>query len=353
MISEQSLLEGFAMSFIKNMWYVAAWSYELTGEKPIGRTIIAEPVALYRRSDGTVVAVEDRCAHRHAPLSMGRIEGDDLRCMYHGMLYGSDGLCKAIPGAGARPPTFPSIRTFPVVERSSWIWVWMGDPASANPARIPAAVGLDDPEWVMRTGALDYEADYQLINDNLCDLSHLDFVHETTLGHASGSKWSTEQPKITSIDSGLLIERWFVDRVVRPSGELVDAWSTYRYLLPGVFLMNTTFYQRGTAATSDFGVPSGTPLFQRCEQQAVTPIAENRARYLFATGTRLEGSTPETLERMFSVVNAAFAEDRAIIEAQQRIWNMTPPSRQKAFIPQDKAPSMFRRKISSLLAEEQ
>jgi vanillate O-demethylase monooxygenase subunit len=133
------------MSFVKNLWYVAAWSHELNHEKPIGRTIIREPIALYRRTDGSVVAVEDRCAHRHAPLSMGRIEGDDLRCMYHGMLYGSNGVCKAIPGTTIKPPN-TSIRTFPAAEQSSWIWVWMGDPAKADSTQIPQAVGLDNPE---------------------------------------------------------------------------------------------------------------------------------------------------------------------------------------------------------------
>jgi phenylpropionate dioxygenase-like ring-hydroxylating dioxygenase large terminal subunit len=340
------------MPFIKNMWYVASWDHELNRDKPIGRTILSEPIALYRRSDGGAVAVEDRCSHRHAPLSVGRVEGDNLRCMYHGMLYGPDGVCKAIPGTTVMPPN-TTLRTFPVVERSSWIWVWMGDPAKADPGRVPYAVGLEDPEWVMRASALDYEADYQLINDNLCDLSHLDFVHETTLGYASGSKWSSEQPKITSLDNGLLIERWFVDRVVRPGGELVDAWSSYQYLLPGIFLMNTWLYKTGSARANQFATPSSPALFKRCDQQAVTPIADNRSRYLFATGTDRASSTSETLERMFAVVNAAFAEDRAMIEAQQRIWNVTPQEKQKAFIPQDKAPSMMRRKISNLLAEEQ
>jgi phenylpropionate dioxygenase-like ring-hydroxylating dioxygenase large terminal subunit len=339
------------MSFIKNLWYVAAWSNEVTKDKPIGRVIIGEPVALYRRADGTMVAVEDRCAHRHAPLSKGRIEGDDLRCMYHGMLYGADGVCKLIPGTKSTPPN-TTLRTFPVIEKSSWVWVWMGDRSKADEARIPDAVGLDNPEWVMRAGALDYEANYQLINDNLCDLSHLDFVHETTLGYASGSSWSPEQPKVTSLDNGLLIERWFVDRIARASNDLVDAWSTYLYLLPGVFLMKTSHYSRGTASAGGFAPPSVAPLFRRYDQQAVTPISDSRTRYFFATGTTRDGAKPESLERMFEIVNISFAEDREMIEAQQRIWSLTAPDKPKAFIPQDKAPSMMRRKISNLLADE-
>ena len=105
--------------------------------------------------------------------------------MYHGLRFGADGVCVEVPGTTTIPPRLAA-RAFPVVERSSWIWVWPGDPAKADPALVPEAFGLDNPEWVMRSGGIDYDADYQLVNDNLCDLSHLDFVHETTLGWAIG-----------------------------------------------------------------------------------------------------------------------------------------------------------------------
>jgi vanillate O-demethylase monooxygenase subunit len=116
--------------FIRNLWYVAAWSHELSAAAPIGRVILGEPVALYRKRDGSVVALEDRCPHRHAPLSLGRVEGDDLRCMYHGLRFGCDGVCKEMP-ARAQPPRL-AVRTLPVVERWSWLWVWMGDAALSS-----------------------------------------------------------------------------------------------------------------------------------------------------------------------------------------------------------------------------
>ena len=340
------------MSFIRNLWYVAAWSTELDGSGPIGRTIAGEPVVLYRKSDGTVVAMEDRCPHRHAPLSLGRVQGDDIRCMYHGLVFGSDGVCRHVPGAEIIPPD-ANARTFPVVERSSWIWVWLGAPAKADRARVPVAFGLDNPEWVMRESALDYEANYELINDNLCDLSHLDYTHETTLGRATGAKWSCEAPKITRIDGGLLFERWFLDVPFGQAGvERVDTWSTYRYLLPGVFLMNTSQYPAGKARACGFGPPSGEAVFRRAEQQAVTPMSATRTRYLYATGLDATLADPATLDARYAIVGAAFAADKVMIEAQQRIWTLTPSDRPRAFVPQDKAPAMFRRMIAKRLAEE-
>lgn len=341
------------MPFIKNLWYVAAWSHELDTTSPIGRMLIGEPIVLYRKTDGTVVALEDRCPHRHAPLSLGRIEGDGIRCMYHGLTLGPDGVCTGIPGGAAVPPGIAA-RTFPVVERWSWIWVWMGDPAKADPAHIPDAYGLDDPGWVMRSDALDYAADYQLIHDNLCDLSHLDFVHETTLGGSSGSKWSNDQPKITPLDDGLLFERWFLNHHLSPGGnKRVDTWNTYRFVLPGMFLMLTQSFPVGTAAASQFGAPSIEPLYRRREQQVVTPIANGRSRYLYATGVEAAIATPKFLDGIFSVINASFAEDKRMIEGQQRIWDDTPADRQKAFLVQDKAPFQFRRLIARRLALEQ
>lgn len=340
------------MRFIRNTWYVAAWSHELGEDAPIGRTILGEPVALYRKADGTVVAIEDRCPHRHAPLSMGRIIGDDIKCMYHGLRLGSDGVCKSIPGTDVIPP-HTTARVYPAAERSSWIWVWMGDPAAADESAIPSATGLDHPDFAMQAGALDYAANYELINDNLTDLSHLDYTHETTLGRLSGAIWSDDHPVIKPIDDGLLIERWFVGRAAPDGVNVSDTWSSYRYLLPGLFLMEVKMFPTGTAAASDYKAPTGTPFFQRREQQAVTPIDEKTTRYLYASGIQKKDATPEFEEMLFGVVNAAFAEDKAMIEAQQAIWSRTPPDRQKAFLPQDKAPAMFRRLIASRIKAEQ
>jgi vanillate O-demethylase monooxygenase subunit len=338
--------------FVRNLWYVAAWSHELTAEAPIGRVIIGEPVVLYRRPDGSPVALEDRCPHRFAPLSLGRVEGDDLRCMYHGLRFGCDGACNEMP-ARAEPPRL-GVRVFPVVEKWSWLWVWMGDPARADPARIPDAFGLDDPRWVMRADVMDYDASWELLNDNLCDLSHLDFSHATTLGGSSGVSWSRETPRIEEIEGGLRITRWYPDARLAPGHPTpVDMLSSYRYLLPGLFLMTTAWYPLGAAGRCGFGAPDEPPLSQRVEQQAVTPISEKRSRYFYATGFAAENARPDRVEGIFAVVNAAFAEDKRILEAQQRILDLTPADRRMASTPHDAAPLAFRRLVQKRLAEEQ
>jgi phenylpropionate dioxygenase-like ring-hydroxylating dioxygenase large terminal subunit len=92
------------------------------------------------------VAFEDRCHHRHLPLSMGKRQGDVLQCHYHGQRFGADGSCVRIPGQDQIPPN-AKVRTFRVVERYKWLWIWMGDPAEADPSKITDFHRLDDPNW--------------------------------------------------------------------------------------------------------------------------------------------------------------------------------------------------------------
>lgn len=339
--------------FLKNCWYVGAWSHELAAGNVIGRTIIGEPVALYRTQEGALHAVADRCPHRWVPLSLGRVEGDALRCGYHGLVFGPDGRCQHIPGADRIVPG-ANVRTFPVEERDSWLWVWMGDPARADPALIPSAFGLNDPRWTMRADQIDYAANYMLINDNLLDLSHVDFVHEKTLGAATDYGWSDEVPRVKPLDRGVRIERWLTGRrQSQTNPNLVDTWSTYDYLAPGVFIMENKSYPHGMAERCGFGEPGDKPMTYRVEQQAVAPINDRETRYFFATGFDATNLPGHLVEGIFSLVMSAFKEDRAIIEAQQLLWDRTDASMAKAFIPSDKAPAMFRRIMDSLIREEE
>ncbi len=81
--------------FLRNYWYVAAWDHEV-GREPLGRTFLGDPVVMFRKLDGTPVAFEDRCCHRRAPLSLGRVVEDTLQCGYHGLVYDATGQVIAV-----------------------------------------------------------------------------------------------------------------------------------------------------------------------------------------------------------------------------------------------------------------
>jgi vanillate O-demethylase monooxygenase subunit len=339
--------------WVRNAWYVAAWSHEVAGENLLARTIMNEPLVLYRTSTGSVVAMEDRCCHRLAPLSLGRREGDDLRCMYHGLKFGPDGRCNEIPGQSTIPAR-AVVRGYPVVESGSWIWVWMGEAARADVSQIPSTIAAVDPDWNMQMGCLDYAADYQLINDNLLDLSHLAFVHEKTLGKGT-PQWATEQPVRTRLDRGVRFQRWFRQRgpshYFGKEGDRYDMWHSYDFLVPGLFIQRPAWYPPGTADRYDGQTPDEEPLFVRCDDQAVIPVTETTSRYFYSAGGRSKGANKELAGEIFRFTEVAFHEDKVIIEAQQNVINRD-PERRMLSLSMDAGPNLFRGIMRELIATE-
>lgn len=163
--------------YLTNVWYVAALSTEVNGEALFRRRILDTPVLIYRKQDGSPVALYDRCPHRFVPLSMGRREGDDVVCRYHGLKFDCSGKCTHNPHGNQRIPEAARTRSFPIVERYGFLWIWMGE-AAADPATIPDYSPLDEghPNAVAYT-YMHPSANYQLILDNVMDLSHIDHVH--------------------------------------------------------------------------------------------------------------------------------------------------------------------------------
>ena len=88
--------------FLRNTWYIAAWNREL-GDKPMAVRVLGEDIVLYRKSDGSAVALEDACPHRKLPLSMGRIKGDAIECGYHGLTFDGGGTCIEAPTQAQTP----------------------------------------------------------------------------------------------------------------------------------------------------------------------------------------------------------------------------------------------------------
>lgn len=306
-------------SFVRNCWYVAGFSHEFPGDRIESRRIAGEPVAFYRRSDGRLAALADRCAHRHAPLSLGRIEGDDLRCMYHGLKFDPSGTCIEIPGQ-QRIPDGSCVRSYPLVDRGGWVWIWMGDSDACDPGLIPPVCDFDDPEWVQSSGQLDYDAPYELINDNLLDLSHLAFVHADSFGATTG--WSDRQPRHVLLDRGIRVERWIEAAPPIPplpqlaASDTVDIRSCYEFHIPGIFLMRTSFHRTGAAEAADWGDPVDEELFAHYSCQSVTPVDAHRSRTLFSWGPAAAFGDMAMAQQMIAMADHAFREDKVIIEAQ-------------------------------------
>ena len=335
--------------WVRNAWYVAAWSHEIEPGRIAARTIIDQPLVLYRTEAGEVVVLEDRCCHRFAPLSLGRLEGDDLRCMYHGLKFAPDGRCIEIPGQPLIPRS-ACVRRYPARTVGSWVWVWMGEAALADAAKIPASVPLDDAAYRLQAGQLDYDAHYLLIDDNLLDLSHLSFTHEKTLG-MDMPQWADLRPRMSPIERGLRFERWHTGHrprgFMKKLGESLDVWTAYDFVFPGIFLQRTGFFPAGTADANGRTAPEREPLFHRVDEQAVTPVTGRTSRYFYSVGTRVEDIDPDKLERLYAVTTTAFHEDKRIIEAQQKLIDLEPG---RAMLPTslDAGPTQFRKLVEAM-----
>lgn len=340
------------MSYVRNAWYVAAWEQDLVAGKPAAVTILGEAIVLWRSED-RVVAFEDRCVHRMAPLSLGRCEGPNLRCMYHGLLFDSAGRVVEIPGQDLIPPR-AAVRTFPVEERHSWIWVWVGDPAQADTSLIPPAVGFDDPDYILGRGSLDYAAEARLINDNLLDFSHLTYVHATSFG--AGAVFADERPNLEALPRGVRFSRWVIGTagpVGRKNDTPVDNFMTYDFLIPGVLLMWSGSFPTGTAQRLDFARPDFAEAIAGVTftSQAVTPTGDKTARYFFSWGPHREHGDEALRDFLMTLADQAFGEDKVMIEAQQKVIDRTTDPRVMPTA-HDRGVTLFNRLVERLSKQE-
>ena len=305
--------------FVKNAWYCAGWDYSVSlgRDAIIARQIAGERLVLFRTPDGKMVAFEDRCPHRQAALSLGRKEGDTLRCMYHGLRFGADGRCVEVPGR-ERIPDRARVRVFPVVEKDNWIWVWMGDPTRADESLIPFAVGPDAPGWHISTSEMHVKTNYRLEIINLADLSHLTWVHENTVG--GSLKYASIDPEFELTPRGLNTRYWVrsveatgATRHLFPKGMLFDMHFDIQHTIPCTWVMRFRSFTAGTATS---GESDGDLLIDTWTSQAVTPRDADNVDYYYSWGASTDTDTPGLTDMLSEATDEAFREDAAQLEAQ-------------------------------------
>ncbi|MBB4858638.1 phenylpropionate dioxygenase-like ring-hydroxylating dioxygenase large terminal subunit [Novosphingobium chloroacetimidivorans] len=308
--------------FVTNAWYVGAWSHEVQGTALFSRKLLGEQIVFFRKTDGTVAALRDRCSHRFAPLSTGRHEGDCVRCMYHGLVFDAAGTCTEEPGR-SRPSPGLDVQAYPVEERWKQLWVWMGDPALADPGLIPDCTYQDDPAWASIPAYIHYDADYRLILDNLMDFSHLSFVHENTLGGSRSI--AATRPKVERIDDGVRMTRMYpVEHSFAPylrgfetfSGP-IDRWHVYELRIGGnVFTMDSVSAPAGTSTPDGYRDPRS---MQFRATQIVTPETAHSSHFFWTYAHNFNIQDANFTRKLASRINEGFVEDKLMIEAQQKV----------------------------------
>jgi phenylpropionate dioxygenase-like ring-hydroxylating dioxygenase large terminal subunit len=313
-------------AYLENAWYLVAWSAEIGSDTLLGRTLLDQPIVMFRTSDGAAAAIRDMCPHRFAPLSMGKKVGDAVRCAYHGLEFDRAGACVRNPhGVNGHIPRAAHIRSYPVVERYEGVWVWMGDAARADASLIP---NLEE-ELIAGEGRVVHrqyvhvEANYELMSDNIMDLSHIEYLHAGSLGTPAVGKGEI----VVERDGDTVwCRRRIPNDVLTPGlamflgtpGEVVDRYLDAQWVAPCINKMDIYFTSLGSPKKSGLRMP-GVHIF--------TPETAASTHYFLAGISQISDKPPVMPE---GVKDPIREEDKPMLEAIQRrmkdrdFWSMKP-----------------------------
>lgn len=339
--------------FLYENWYVAAFAHEVPPLQSVGRRICDRPVVLFRTASGRAVALEDRCSHRAMPLSVnGRCEGESIRCGYHGFEFGPGGACVRIPSQQQIPAT-AGVRSYPLVERDAVLWIWMGQPEAADPTTIPDYPYHTDQRYRWGSFTAEFGASWLLVLDNLCDMTHISFVHDSIKGDTESHLTATVNV-VPAGTTGVTVLRKlpacspppYYEQFGRFKGK-IDRWTDYT-VTPNVARFWTGATDADTGAFEgrrDHGI--NVRSFH-----GITPITATRCYYFFSIGGDFWQGDESVTDRLVKGAEAAIVgEDRPVIEAQQQRI-LDDPGRPFVDIRSDAAGVQFRRIVERLARSE-
>lgn len=337
------------MAYLRNIWYVAAWSHELAPGSLLARILLDEAIVFYRKQNGGVAALADRCPHRFAPLHLGRLIGDNIECGYHGLQFDPSGACADNPhGSGTTPPNC-RVKSYQVVERHGAIWIWPGDATLSRPDTIPDFGYITEPGRKTIFGGTRLNAHYELISDNLLDASHTQYVHKDLLGTAA---FRDSQHEV--LQEGDVVQSNYLipDGIVPPAFKFyfenqnlrVDYAVRFRWIPPALVRNNVSV----TPLEGD------EPGIQRTGSHFMTPETETTTHYFFAHTRNFAIDDPEADARSrWWQENGLTLQDGPMIEAVQKSMATTDLNSLRPFLFSiDTAAVRARRALAKLVEAE-
>jgi vanillate O-demethylase monooxygenase subunit len=348
--SKKKMVTG---TYLRNAWYVAAWSDDLVEDRLLARTILKEPIVLYRKADGSPAALQDRCPHRFAPLSMGKIlPGDRVQCPYHGLEFDQSGACVLNPHGAKNIPSRARVRSYPVVEKHKAIWIWMGDRA-ADHSKVPDFSVLDNvPELhTTKRDKMTIKANYELIVDNLLDLSHTCYLHDGILGNSE----TVESDIEVELDNDDVVVSRYANSVTAPglfatqwptAPARVDKFTRMRWMAPSTMRLLTGICNPGTEWESGTGYHAIHML---------TPETDRTTHYFFTAVRFNVKTTDDALNRQIqdkisTMRRFAFEEqDAPVIEAQQEIIDAATTPVDPVILAIDVGPVRYKRILQKMI----
>jgi phenylpropionate dioxygenase-like ring-hydroxylating dioxygenase large terminal subunit len=305
--------------FVGDSWYVASWADEIAAG-PIARRICGQPLVLYRDSAGQPAALYDSCCHRGAPLSVGTVTANGLRCAYHGLVFAVDGRCVEIPGQD-RIPQKARVRSYPVTEKDQLIWIWMGDPSKADQSKIiDYPIHDDSVHWPHRHGVYHVDSSYLILADNLMDLTHLGYVHASTVGGAARAHVEAVTDARPT-DRGVFVNRWMATCEPPPSyrrsvdlPDEVERWQEFEFIAPSSVLQWNGAVPVGQGAQDPTKREGG---FSHRLFHSLTPETETSCFYFWSAAHSHRANDPAATNELVDEISKALEEDKWIVQLQQ------------------------------------
>lgn len=337
------------MPFIRNAWYCVGYPEEVGDEKTKALTVLGEPLLFFRGQDGAVKALLDRCPHRFAPLSMGKVIGGEVQCAYHGLRFDGTGRCTVNPHGDQAIPRAAQVRSYPVLERYGIVWVWMGEADKADPAVLPDFQVIEERADRARVqGYLKTPANYALIIDNLLDLTHARYLHPLLTG-TQGQRVEPARIDLRLEQNGesiVSVNESFAEGpsplaqlMWEPGGApaLIDVRSNMRWDAPALMLLDSGFVKAGGAWSEGPSFPSAHLL---------TPETETTTHYFWIVNRDTHIHRPEVSQQIAGVAMATFGnEDSPMLLACQRNMGTTDLMSLRPVLLQTDAPAIRARRL--------
>jgi len=341
------------MSYLRNVWYIVGWSDEFMPQKMVSKTFLDEPIVMFRDTRNQLRALQDRCPHRFVPLHLGRLRDDRIQCAYHGLEFDCSGACVRNPHGDGAIPKAAKVRSYPMHEAHGFAWIWMGEAEAADPGLIPDFSPMGPDVAYVGKSYLHVKANYVLETDNILDLSHIEFLHGSTLGSDAVAQGKID---VTQEGNTVYSKRLTCNERLTPSlerlrgvapGQRVDRWLDVRWDAPANMLLISGQTQTGQPREAGSQVHVA---------HMFTPETSSTTHYWFGIAipkSQGEGGAERARANIEWLQQPFANEDMPMLEAQQNtvgdreFWSLKP-----VLLPSDAGAVRARRVLERMIKQE-
>ncbi|HKY21364.1 MAG TPA: aromatic ring-hydroxylating dioxygenase subunit alpha [Vicinamibacterales bacterium] len=331
-------------------WYVAGTSDEFS-RKLVAKTLLNRSIVFYRKESGELVALQNRCAHRSYPLSESFLEGDTIRCGYHGIRYNPDGSILKVP-CQDRVPTL-GVRSYAIHEMGPLVWIWMGD-GPADESKMPDMTPYTSSDWTFCVGTLPMPGNYLLMQENLADLSHLPYLHATTFGVPES--WGSKTTEMTIDEERLTVDFYRESTEWEQAKTFFPPYFNYegRNLLDraGGRYETPAFFRGWDLLKIKDSAPGERDEFRVYFDHFLTPETGSSTHYYYGVARDHALEDSALTEGVRQIMARAFAQDSEAVGHMQKLLDTDRHDFKELIIAGDRTAVASRRMILRLVERE-